>query len=307
MMSPQWLETATGDVEGAVDEAVKFSDKAWNWFTNVDMWTNVLFAGIRIIVLFIVTRIVIRVVSKVIDKSLERHEQSRINVNSRRLATVGELLRNITSVVCNFVLVLLILSEFNFDLGPLLAGAGVLGLAIGFGAQSLVKDVITGLFIILEDQFAVGDVIQTGTYKGTVELIGLRSTRIVSMNGETHILPNGMISSVTNYSFSNALAMVDLPVQNERTLEETVNLIKQAIVGLQEQNENVIAMPDVLGIQSLNTSEYVIRVVAQCAPNTRAGVERMIMENIKQALEIDEMQKQTLIELAAAEEQKEEA
>lgn len=269
MMNPQWLETANSEMEGAVDKALKISDKFLDWITNVDMWTNVMFSGIRIVVLFIVTRIAIRVVSKIIDRSLERHQQSRINVNPRRFATVGELLKNITAVTCNFVMVLLILSEFNFKLGPLLAGAGVLGLAIGFGAQSLVKDVITGFFIILEDQFAVGDVIQTGTYKGTVEVIGLRSTRLVSMNGETHILPNGMITSVTNFSLSNALAMVDLPVKNERSLEDTVGLIKQSLAGVREENQNIIAVPDVLGIQSMSTSEYVIRIVAQCAPNTR--------------------------------------
>lgn len=302
MMNPQWLETANSEMEGAVDKALKISDKFLDWIANVDMWTNVMFSGIRIVVLFIVTRIAIRVVSKIIDRSLERHQQSRINVNPRRFATVGELLKNITAVTCNFVMVLLILSEFNFKLGPLLAGAGVLGLAIGFGAQSLVKDVITGFFIILEDQFAVGDVIQTGTYKGTVEVIGLRSTRLVSMNGETHILPNGMITSVTNFSLSNALAMVDLPVKNERSLEDTVGLIKQSLTGVQEENPNIIAVPDVLGIQSMSTSEYVIRIVAQCEPNTRAEVERDILEHIKQALEAEEQQKQALSEMAASEE-----
>ncbi|WP_136607517.1 mechanosensitive ion channel family protein [Paenibacillus dokdonensis] len=301
-MNPYWVEIKTDGVEGAVDKAVNFSDKLWDWFTNVDMWTSVLFSGIRIIVLFLVTRIIIRVVSKLIDRSLARQEQSRMNMNPRRFATVAELMKNVTSVTCNFVMVLLILSEFNFHLGPLLAGAGVLGLAIGFGAQSLVKDVITGFFIILEDQFAVGDVIQTGTYTGTVELIGLRSTRIVNMNGETYILPNGMITSVTNYSFSNALAMVDLPFKNERTLEDTVSLIKSALTGIQERDGNIIAVPDVLGIQSMNTSEYVIRIVAQCVPNTRTEVERMILENIKQAMEFEDMQKQALAELAASDE-----
>ncbi|GIP29189.1 mechanosensitive ion channel protein MscS [Paenibacillus sp. J23TS9] len=301
-MNPYWVEIKTDGLEGTVDKAVNFSDKLWDWFTNVDMWTSVLFSGIRIIVLFLVTRIIIRVVSKLIDRSLARQEQSRMNMNPRRFATVAELMKNVTSVTCNFVMVLLILSEFNFHLGPLLAGAGVLGLAIGFGAQSLVKDVITGFFIILEDQFAVGDVIQTGTYIGTVELIGLRSTRIVNMNGETYILPNGMITSVTNYSFSNALAMVDLPVKNERTLEDTVSLIKSALTGIKERNGNIIAVPDVLGIQSMNTSEYVIRIVAQCVPNTRTEVERMILENIKQAMEFEDMQKQALAELAASDE-----
>nr|WP_280521345.1 mechanosensitive ion channel domain-containing protein [Paenibacillus mangrovi] len=262
---------------------------------------NLISSGIRIIVLFIVTRIIIRVVSKIIDRTLSQREQSRINTNPRRFATVGELLKNVTAVTCNFIMVLLILSEFHFDLGPLLASAGVLGLAIGFGAQSLVKDVITGFFIILEDQFAVGDVIQTGTYKGTVELIGLRTTRIVSMNGETYILPNGLITSVTNYSISNAVAMVDLPIKSERLLEDTVRLVKEALAGLQEREGSILAVPDVLGIQSMTTSEYVIRVVAQCEPNTRSQVERTILENIKQAMEFEEMQKESLSELSVAE------
>lgn len=297
-----WLEA--NDADKAVEKALKFSDQLWNWFTNVDMWTNVLFSGIRVIVIFIITRILIRVVSKVIDKSLARHEQSRINVNPRRFATVGELLKNVTSFTCNFIMVLIILSEFNFHLGPLLAGAGVLGLAIGFGAQSLVKDVITGFFIILEDQFAVGDVIQTGTFKGTVEMIGLRTTRIISSTGEIHFLPNGMITNVTNFSLSNALAVVDLPIKNERNLEDTVALIKQALTGIQKQEANVISVPDVLGIQSLSTSEYVIRIVAECLPNTKSEVERQIQADVKQALEYDEMMKQAQSELATSEEGK---
>ena len=107
-----------------------------------------------------------------------------MRVNPRRFVTIGELLKNATSITCNFIMILLLLSEINVQVGPLLASAGVLGLAIGFGAQGLVKDVITGFFIILEDQFAVGDVIQTGTFKGTVEVIGLRTTKLVSWQGK---------------------------------------------------------------------------------------------------------------------------
>ncbi|MET3852367.1 small-conductance mechanosensitive channel [Paenibacillus sp. OAE614] len=301
-MSKFWLEDTIPNPEQAVKQAVSIGDKFLDWVTNVDMWTNVLFSGIRIIILFFITRVIIKVVSKIIDKSLARQEQSRMNVNPRRFATVAELLKNVTAVTCNFIMVLLILSEFNFHLGPLLAGAGVLGLAIGFGAQSLVKDVITGFFIILEDQFAVGDVIQTGTFKGTVEMIGLRTTRIVSPTGEVYILPNGSIASVTNYSLSNALAVVDLPMKNERNLEETVALIKQALTGIQQRDPNVISVPNVLGVQSLNTSEYVIRIVAECMPNTKGDVERQIQADVKQALEYEDMMKQAQAELAAGKE-----
>lgn len=207
-------------------------------------------------------------------------------------------MKNVVTFFCNFTMILLVLSEFNFDLKPLLAGAGVVGLAIGFGAQSLVKDVITGFFIIFEDQFAVGDVIQSGTYKGTVEMIGLRTTRLLSTTGEVHIIPNGTIVNVTNYSLANALAVVDVPVKIERGLEATLALIGEALQGIEERSSSVIAYPNVLGIQSMSTSEYVIRIAANCLPNARDAAERQIQNDIKHALE-----KQSALEAAKAEQE----
>jgi len=131
----------------------------------------------------------------------------------------------------------------------------------------------------------VGDVIQTGTYKGTVELIGLRTTRLLSTTGEVFIIPNGLITNVTNYSLSNALAVVDVPVKMERSLEATLGLIGEALNGIEERNSNVLAYPNVLGIQSMSTSEYVIRIAASCLPNAKEVAERQIQNDIKQALE----------------------
>ncbi|WFB58603.1 mechanosensitive ion channel domain-containing protein [Paenibacillus sp. BR1-192] len=277
------------DLQTIAEEAEGLKDKIWGWLTNEEMWMNILSSGIRVIIIFILTRLVIRVVYKMIDQFLLRQEKSRIQVNSRRFVTVGELLKNVTSVVCNFVMILIILSEFNFKLGPLLAGAGVLGLAIGFGAQSLVKDVITGFFIIFEDQFAVGDVIKSGEYRGTVEMIGLRTSRVRGLNGETYIIPNGMITSVTNYSLSNSLAIVDLPVKNDQQVKDTITLIQSALTGIMDRRPEVQRTPDVLGIQSLTTSEYVVRIVAECNPNAREAVERQIFTDIKQAIEAREL------------------
>ena len=272
-----------------IEEAVNMGEKFWKWVTDMDMWMSVLFASIRILVIFLLTRIVIRVVYRMIDRFLERQQKSRISVNPRRFVTVGELLKNVTSVVCNFIMILIILSEFNFELGPLLAGAGVLGLAIGFGAQSLVKDVITGFFIIFEDQFAVGDVVKSGEFRGTVEVIGLRTTRIKGLNGETYIIPNGLITSVTNYSLFNSLAIVDLPVKNEKRVDETISLIRHALQGIGERSPELTQDPEVLGIQSLTTSEYVVRIAAECNPNSREIVEREIFKEIKHALEEEDL------------------
>lgn len=278
----------TGEAD-SLKEVKKISDAFWNWMTNVDMWMGVATAAIRILAIFLLTRLIIRVVYRMIDQFLLRQEKSRINMNPRRFTTVGELLKNVTSFVCNFIMILIILSEFNFKLGPLLASAGVLGLAVGFGAQSLVKDVITGFFIILEDQFAVGDVIKSGEFRGTVEIIGLRTTRIKGLNGETYIIPNGLITSVTNYSVSNSLALVDLPVKNEKRVNDTLSLIQGALEGISQRRPELVQDPEVLGIQSLTTSEYVVRIAAECHPNARDVAEREIFKDIKQALEAEEL------------------
>lgn len=301
MLSFQFAQgtTASGSV-AAVDEALRWTDKVWNKIADPDMWLNIMFSSIRIIIIFIITRIVIKVVYRIIDRSMERKQEGKIRVNPRRFVTVGELLKNATSITCNFIMILLLLSEINIQVGPLLASAGVLGLAIGFGAQGLVKDVITGFFIILEDQFAVGDVIQTGTYKGTVEVIGLRTTKLVSWQGEVHIIPNGAIASVTNYSMSNSLAVVDIPMKADLSLDESVHLVKKSLVGIEERDLNIVKVPDVLGIQSMSTSEYVVRIVAECMPNSRASVERQIQGDVKKTLEYHEMSNQAVLEQAVA-------
>ncbi|WP_019639407.1 mechanosensitive ion channel family protein [Paenibacillus fonticola] len=279
------LTTETDPAEEAIQAAITWKDKLWEWVTNLDMWEMVLFSALRILLIFILTRIFIRIIYRLIDNSLKRREKGRLKVNPRRFITVGELLKNMTWITSNFIMVMLVLGEFGFKLAPLLTGAGVLGLAIGFGAQSLVKDVITGFFIILEDQFAVGDVIQTGSLKGTVEMIGLRSTRLVSWTGEVHIIPNGMITNVTNYSLNNALIIVDLPFSNSKRLEDSVHLLKKAMLKMKEDHPHLLEVPHVLGIQSLSASEFVIRIAMESTSNAREEVERQIQTYAKQALE----------------------
>ncbi len=282
-----------GRVQTATKNVNIWKGKLWEWFTNMDMWSDVLISGIKIVVIFLLTRLFVKIIYRIIDRSLRKQEKSRLQMNPRRLVTVGELLKNVTSVTSNFIMIMLVLGELGFQLAPLLAGAGVLGLAIGFGAQSLVKDVITGFFIILEDQFAVGDVIQTGTLKGTVEMIGLRSTRLVSWTGEVHIIPNGMITNVTNYSVGTALAVVDLTFSNSRRLEETVQMLESAMQRFKQAGGAPISeVPHVLGIQTLSAAEYVVRIAVQCPPAARADVERQIQTYAKEALEAVELGEQ---------------
>jgi len=197
----------------------KFVKQIGDLLRDTDMWTNASMVLLRIVLIYLVTRLILMILNRVIDHATQEKKSKRLKLRTRRVQTMGRLLKNAASYLLNFIAILLILGEFNIQIAPLLAGAGVVGLAIGFGAQSLVKDIITGFFIIFEDQFSVGDVIQTGSTKGTVEMIGLRTTRIRGWTGEVHIIPNG---SITRYEFSvNPLvAVVDITIAYEKTVEE---------------------------------------------------------------------------------------
>ncbi|GBF72402.1 hypothetical protein PA598K_00654 [Paenibacillus sp. 598K] len=261
-----------------------FNDRLIGWLSNEEMWADLGTALIRVALILIFSWIVIWISNKAITASFINRESKRLAVQTRRMRTLGKLFKNVVAYVIHFVSVLLILSEFNVNLGPLLAGAGVVGLAIGFGAQSLVKDVITGFFIILEDQFAVGDTIQTGSFKGTVEMIGLRSTRIQSWTGELHIIPNGSINEVTNFSLRNSLAVVDIVIPVGDDIDEVTALLQTAVAGVQDAN--LMGEPHVLGVQQVATAGTTLRIIAECRPNTHAEVATQINSAVRRALDV---------------------
>lgn len=253
------------------------------WLTDNDWWQSVGSTLLRVVLFLIVGRVIVWIIHKTIDRIVLESENKRLSNHARRMNTVGKLLKNVASYVVYFITVMLIMSEFGFNLGPLLAGAGVLGLAIGFGAQSLVKDIISGFFIVLEDQFGVGDVIQTGQFKGTVEMIGLRTTRIQSWTGEVHIIPNGMINEVTNFSINNTVAVVDISIAFEEEVERALEVIRYTMISVKE--DNLINAPEVLGVQAIAATGVMIRVIAECRPNTHAIVVRKLNIEIKKALD----------------------
>ncbi|RXZ83895.1 mechanosensitive ion channel family protein [Paenibacillaceae bacterium] len=247
------------------------------------MWMDYGWRIVRILIILVISRIVIIAVNKAIIIAMDNRESKRLNIQARRMLTVGKLLRNVATYVIHFVSVLLILSEFNIELGPLLAGAGVVGLAIGFGAQSLVKDIITGFFIIVEDQFAVGDVIETGSFKGTVEVIGLRTTRLKSWTGEVRIIPNGAINEVTNFSFNNSVAVIDLSIPYTADINLATEIIKQTTAAIED--ENLAKEPVVLGVQTIAAAKVTLRIIAECKPNTQEAVVMRLNAEIKKALD----------------------
>jgi small conductance mechanosensitive channel len=248
------------------------------------------FIAIKIILIYIAAKMVIKIADKAITHMMKERDKSPLKFDGRRTKTIGKLIHNLISYAINFVALLLILDQVGVNLGPLLAGAGVLGLAVGFGAQSLVKDVITGFFIIFEDQFAVGDVIQVDQFKGTVEEIGIRVTRIKSWTGEVHIIPNGNIRQVTNFSLYNSLAVVDVGVAYETDLDQAMNVLKTTLEQFYESNPKLVKMPEVLGVQALGNSEVKLRITAECKPNMQAEVARELQASIKKQLDAHQIE-----------------
>lgn len=172
-----------------------------------------------------------------------------------------------------FVTALSVLGQFNIDLRPVLAGAGVLGLAIGFGAQNLVRDVISGFFIIMEGQYAVGDLVEINGVFGRVEWVGLRTTRLRQPDGQLRYFPNGSITAANNYTEDHVSYMITVPVPAE--VADPVSLVR-SIVDDFEREFRVFAGPPVFKLEHLRTYSRVVRVRAQVIPGRQPPLEQKL-------------------------------
>ncbi|PLR80665.1 mechanosensitive ion channel family protein [Bacillus sp. V33-4] len=240
---------------------------------------------LKILAIILLTGVVIRIGRLAIRNIFKVRTRSPLRISERREATLMKLLENILSYVVYFIAFIMILSTLTINITGILAGAGIAGLAIGFGAQNLVRDVITGFFIIFEDQFSVGDHVRVGQFEGTVEEIGLRTTKIKNWTGELHILPNGSITEVTNFSLHNSIAIVDVSIAYEGDIERAEKIISDLLETLPAKYEDLVNPPELLGVHTLNASEVVLRVVAETLPMRHFGVARMLRKDIKICLD----------------------
>lgn len=253
---------------------------------------NCVEAVLEIVVLYALAQITIRFLEKIIGHSI-RYAGTRMD--ERRKKTLLSLSDNMIRYTVYCVFILLCLGPvLHLHIGALLAGAGIAGLAIGFGAQSLIKDIITGFFILFEDQYGVGDVVQINTFSGTVFTIGLRLTRLKSATGEVQIIPNGQVVSVTNYSRYNSIAIVDMSVGVKEDTNRVMGLMEEALNDLKNHIEQIVGDVKVLGIQTMHPTEMVIRATLECAPNTQGSVQRQAYQRLKTAFEQEDIQFSTL-------------
>lgn len=253
----------------------------YSLLTDTTFWLMIGTVLIKILVIYIVAKVVVSMLKKAIENIFRERSAGPITISEKRGKTLTALLNNVVVNVVYFIAILLIVDELGFPLAPLLAGAGVIGLAIGFGAQSIVRDVITGFFIIYEDQFAVGDFVDTGKNSGTVQEIGLRITKIKEWTGQIHMIPNGLIAEVTNFSKENSIAVVDVGIAYEENIANAEAVIIEVLKEVYEQEENMVVEPTVMGVQDLGDSDVVIRVAAECNPMTHFAIARKLRRAIK--------------------------
>jgi small conductance mechanosensitive channel len=205
---------------------------------------------------------------------------------SGKTETLSSVLRNCVKYVIWFLIVCQILTVFGVQAAPLVALASVASVALGFGSQAIVKDFITGLFILVENQFNVGDVVTIGGLSGAVESVGIRTTKIRSVNGDVHILPNGSISVVTNMSKEHKKAIVNLDFSNQHAVDPILRMLTEEMLAARNI-PGLIAFPEVLGLIDLTPTTFKVQISAACEPDCCWPVEREIRRLIKIRMEKD--------------------
>jgi len=203
----------------------------------------------------------------------------------QRIDALSSVLRSVVTFVIWLVAVLMCLGEVGIDLAPLLAGAGVLGVAIGFGSQSLVRDFLSGMFILIEDQFGVGDIVDLGEASGTVEAVSLRTTRLRAVDGTVWHMPNGEIRRVGNMSQHWSRALLDVEVAYDTDLEHARRVIKRVADELWREDSSVLDEPEMWGVEQLGASGIALRLVVKTTPSAQWKVSRELRERIKVAFD----------------------
>ncbi|ODA40152.1 mechanosensitive ion channel family protein [Desulfosporosinus sp. BG] len=237
-----------------------------------------------IAVILVVARIAYGLLIYLLRRMLVERKGKQL-LDERKANTIFSLLRSMAFYVITFTVVVHILKRlFNFDTGALLASASVLGVALGFGSQSLVKDMIGGFFILFEDQFSVGEYVQVGEFSGIVEETGIRATHLRDWGGELHIIPNGSIAAVTNFSRGKMRALVDIQIPYDENLDharEVMNSVCEVVST--EFGEKIIEAPTVQGIIQFGDLNVVLRIVGFTHPNEQWSLERELRRRIHSA------------------------
>ncbi|GAB3111427.1 mechanosensitive ion channel family protein [Streptomyces calidiresistens] len=289
--SPRLL-AVLGETSPSTAEAATWIEENW------EKWAA---GGLRILLIVIVAAVVRAVLRRAITRAVDRVGRSERAAarggrdrlahperRRQRAAAIGSVLRSVASLLVWGTAALMVLDQLGIQLGPLVAGAGIVGVALGFGARNLVTDVLTGMFILLEDQYGVGDRIDAGEATGTVLEIGLRVTTLRADDGEIWYVRNGEIKRVGNLSQGWATAAVEIEVRGDTDPGRAHRILEEAGADLARRepwDEQLWETPEVLGLEAVSLESMVIKVTAKVQPGRAAAAERAMRRHFKEALD----------------------
>lgn len=255
--------------------------------------------GIRIIIIVAIGLAVYLMFQYFIPRFVRRTVSTRMKDKpgaeiQKRTRTLSRVLRKTVGILVGIMIVFTILDEIGINIGPALAGLGVVGIAVGFGAQSLVKDVINGLFILMENQFGIGDVVKVGDIKGLVEEVNLRRTILRDIDGAVHYIPNGEIVIASNYTREYSRVNLNITVSYESDLDRVITVINKVCSTLSDEKawqDKIIKTPQVLRVDNFGDSGIEIKILGDTAPLAQWEImgelrKRLKKEFDKQSIEI---------------------
>jgi small-conductance mechanosensitive channel len=248
-------------------------------------------SALRIVLILVLAWLVSRVLRSVIRRIERLSDDGDPNTTSeleKRAQTVSRILRQASSVLVWSLTVMIVLGEFGVDLKPILAGAGILGLAVGFGAQTLVKDVITGFFILLENQIRVGDTVTTAGCTGVVESVNLRTTVLRDADGTTHIIPNSAITVVANATHHWSRALLDIGVAYKEDTDRCEMVLREVGTALETDPafaKKLVGPFEYPGVVKIDSSAVVLRIVVRTQAHDGPAVLRELRRRVKKAFD----------------------
>ncbi|MBM7614686.1 mechanosensitive ion channel family protein [Alkaliphilus hydrothermalis] len=239
----------------------------------------------NIVMILVIAKVSIKVIDALINRFIDTQKNLKFKVDIPRLETMKGVLKSIVKYTIYFIAFTSIIKTFGTDVTALITAAGIGGLAIGFGAQNLVRDIITGFFILFEDQFGVGNYVELEGIQGIVEDMALRVTKIRGFNGDLYIIPNGEIKKVTNKSNGKMRAWVDISIAYEEDIDNAIKVLDEACEKLRQEDARILEGPTVLGVSSLAASDVVISVMAKTVPMEQWAVERLMRKTFKEVFD----------------------
>ncbi|OPX44726.1 mechanosensitive ion channel family protein [Clostridium thermobutyricum] len=249
----------------------------------VDRVLQVSFKFIFVLFLMFISIKIGNIIIKKFVENQTKDKGLKFAMSPQKAKTIGEVLKSVLKYSVYFIGVAILLEELFGGISITFASMG--GFAIGFGAQSLVQDLINGFFILFEDQYGVGDYVTIGKFEGIIETIGIRTTILKDFTGDLHLIPNGSIKEVTNHSRNNIRFIVDVEIAYEEDIDHAIEVISETCKEFEAKYEEVPQPIDIWGVNSLGNSGVTIRVVGFSIPMHQWSMERKLRKAIKEAMD----------------------